>query len=94
MCKKIFCTIIILILMFVFTIPAMAYPEIDGPIVGNATNSTITENSSVDAKDVEEEEEDLFEKLLAEIIKNPNIKETEHCLLLEKGIIHVFLVVC
>ena len=84
MCKKITGTIIILIMMFIFTVPVMAYPDLDDPAFGNVFNGIITENPASESKTATEEtentSENLFEKLLAEIIRNPNIKETEEFL--------------
>ncbi|HHV95294.1 MAG TPA: hypothetical protein GXX37_02275 [Clostridiaceae bacterium] len=84
MCKKLIGAIVILIVLLAFSIPAMAYPERDDPAFQNTVNSVTTGGFSSESDGVEEAKEetseDLFEKLLVEIIRNPNIKETEQFL--------------
>jgi len=90
MCKKLFCTTIIFIMLIVFSIPAMAYPLVDESSVditvsGSSTKDPLKQPLSKKAENKQgnesnEVEKDPFEKLLADIIKDNDIKETEQFL--------------
>lgn len=81
MCKKIFCTIIIFTIMLIFSIPAMAYPDIDASVTGGILNNSLTDIVQTGQQGVEDEkEEDPFEQLLVKFVEDPDIEKTEQFL--------------